>query len=163
MNKLAKKKRLIDIVILITLILVATFLVGREVLNVDDSSKEQKETDILTTKANIDSVDMQSSLAQSKQVKVVVRGILEYDCSTIGTPQIQKSGTVYLIIVEEERPKNIDCSKKDRNFSTAFSLDLADLLPNDYTLDVNGTKTSFEVLDSGAIYSKSNPTKEEGN
>lgn len=149
---MAKTKNLTNIIIVIILVAIAIFLLGREIFNVA-SHVEEKELSILTTQAHIDSVDIQQSIDKYSQAKVVARGNLEYDCSTVGTPQVEKGNdNVFKVVIQEERPKNSECNKRDRNFSTAFSLDLAGLPPDTtYILDVNKLKTSFEVLESGTI------------
>ena len=101
----------------------------------------------LQREAMIDSVQIQIMESMPVRVMVVMEGDFRDGCSELAGITQQISGDRILITVMTRRPKDAMCTQALVRFTEEYELDLTNVEPGTYTVDVNGV-TDTLVLDA---------------
>lgn len=97
--------------------------------------------------AVVQSVDLQILAAQPIQVNVVVRGQLpDAGCTTISGINQTRDGNIIKVTLMTTTDPLALCAQALTPFEQVVALDVANLLPAEYTVDVNGVTQTFELF-----------------
>lgn len=96
--------------------------------------------------AGIDAVDVVEGDGEGT-MDVVVQGNLSTPCDSLRDPMIQREGTLFGIVLAQENTKeeNEVCAQVLDPFETVVTLDVSELEPGDYTVNVNGEEAGFTL------------------
>lgn len=99
-----------------------------------------------TSAASVESVDVQILESMPIQVRVLVRGQLpDAGCTSIvSVNQVREGNTFFITLVTTADPLAL-CAQMLTPFEQQVPLDTSDLEPGQYTVDVHGTQSSFEL------------------
>jgi hypothetical protein len=95
-----------------------------------------------TTPTFVDSVELEE---RNGDYYAIVGGNYPDACSTTGDIDQEVRGRTMTITIYADRPADEICAQILAPFEEEILLDTAGLAPGQYTLDVNGTVTSFTI------------------
>ncbi|MCB0203983.1 MAG: hypothetical protein KDI55_06090 [Anaerolineae bacterium] len=95
--------------------------------------------------AMVENVDVQILESFPVQVHVVVTGYLPDGCTTLDEPTTQRNGNEFVVTLTTQRPADAMCTQALQSFEVVVPLDVEGLPAGQYTVDVNGVSTSFEL------------------
>ena len=98
-----------------------------------------------TGEAKVDSIDILILESFPVQVQVVARGFLPDGCTTIDTVRTEQQGDTFTVTITTVRSADGACTQEAVPFEENISLPVAGLSAGTYTVDVNGTKGTFEL------------------
>ena len=126
---------------------ITIFLLALAVVSIISASACQCATDHQDTEISLAPIhDVQINIAESypEQIFVYIKGGLRDGCTTFHEIETQRSGNTIDITVTTERPRDAICAQVYSYFEKNVSLGSDFTSGETYTVNVNGTTTSFE-------------------
>ncbi len=95
--------------------------------------------------AAVDSIEVRILESDPVQVEVVARGNLADGCTELDEPMVMRDGTQFGVMLTTQRPADAICTQALVPFEQVIALDVTDVEPGDYTVDVNGVIETFTL------------------
>ena len=95
--------------------------------------------------AMVEAIDVMIMESFPVQVSVHVTGYLGDGCTTLGDITTKQDGETFSVHIYTERPTDMMCTQQLVGFEENVTLDVAGLPAGIYTVDVNGTTSSFAL------------------
>ncbi|NOZ49623.1 MAG: hypothetical protein GXP37_06170 [Chloroflexi bacterium] len=95
--------------------------------------------------AAVESISIQILESFPVQVRVIARGTLPDDCTTIGEVQPVRAGNRFHVAIMTQSSGDTECHPEATSFEQMISLETQDLPAGTYVVDVNGMTDSFEL------------------
>ncbi|MCB8976773.1 MAG: hypothetical protein H6657_05040 [Ardenticatenaceae bacterium] len=95
--------------------------------------------------AMVEAIDVMIMESFPVQVSVHVTGYLGDGCTTLGDITTKQDGETFSVHIYTERPTDMMCTQQLVGFEENVTLDVAGLPAGAYTVDVNGTTSSFTL------------------
>lgn len=100
---------------------------------------------VVTGDAAVESIEIMIMESFPVQVSVHVTGYLGDGCTTLGDITTKQDGETFSVHIFTERPADMMCTQQLVGFEENVALDVAGLPAGTYTVDVNGTTSSFTL------------------
>jgi uncharacterized protein YraI len=102
----------------------------------------------LTQNANVQSLEIQIIEAYPLQVNAIARGQLsDAGCTTISDISQSRSGNTFTVKVTAKFNSQAVCAQTVTSFERVIPLEVSNLLPGSYIVNVNGIEASFQLPD----------------
>jgi hypothetical protein len=112
--------------------------------------------------AQVDSVDIRLLESFPVQVQAIARGNLPDGCTTIDETLVERSDTLFRVTITTTRPAGAACTEALVPFEQVVSLDVLNLPAGQYTVDVNGVTSTFELAVDNIAPTQEVPTSQAG-
>lgn len=128
---------------------------------------EPIESEMATSTAMIDTIDVQVLESFPVQVNVVAKGNFPDGCTTLGNVIAKETDNAFEVSVETQRPVDALCTQALVPFEETISLDVLGLMAGVYGVNINGATSTFELLqdniapDSDDVITEGEETKTE--
>lgn len=100
---------------------------------------------VLTTAALVDSVEIIMAESFPVQVSANVKGNLSDGCSDLGLPEVSLDQQTFNVQLPQVRPVDAICTEALRPFATTINLETEGLSKGIYNVNVNGVSSTFEL------------------
>lgn len=95
--------------------------------------------------AQVQSVEIQLSPAEPKQVSAIVRGNLSESCASLSEPSTRYDANTFIISLMAVSPTDRGCAQVTTPFELTIPLNTDGLTPGSYTVTANGVSAAFTL------------------
>lgn len=138
-------KKTIAIIGLIIFLTVSVFASCQGLQQSTPLPEEPPQDDNITSKANIESVEVALLESFPVQVQVIAKGYLEDSCTEIAEIQKQQIDNTFEITITTKKPADAICAQVIKLFEENISLEAEGLKKGTYTVNVNGKTEEFTL------------------
>ncbi len=124
----------------------------------ENSSTESNSTDYIYGTAAVDTVQILTLESFPVQIHVLAEGYLPDSCTEIDNVSTTKDGNNFNVTITTKRPKDAMCTQVIVPFNKTIPLEVQGLKAGNYTVDVNGVKSSFVLSIDNTLDEPSNTT-----
>jgi len=111
----------------------------------DEPSRLPMAADALERAAALDSMDVMTLESYPVQVRVLIRGYYPDGCTCLGKVRQSVEGERILLQVFTTRPRDAMCTQALVPFEESIPVDVRDLTPGSYVLEVNGLTQPLDI------------------
>jgi inhibitor of cysteine peptidase len=122
----------------------------------ENSSTESNSTDYIYGTAAVDTVQILTLESFPVQIHVLAEGYLPDSCTEIDNVSTTKDGNNFNVTITTKRPKDAMCTQVIVPFNKTIPLEVQGLKAGNYTVDVNGVKSSFVLSIDNTLDEPSN-------